>query len=227
MFSIRATSTITGVLFLLAAVSAILGLLLYDPVLNNPNYLIDGVKYKDQIVLGALFELILVVSAIGTASTMFPVLQKYNVTIALWHLCFRFMEAVVIIIGIVSVLSLLSLSQHLTSSPSVDVASIEATGAMLKGAHDWTFMLGPNFFLGINTFMYSYLFYKTKIVPRSISILGLIGSISIFIASLLEMFGVISQLSVWGGLLALPVFATEMILAVWLIVRGFRVTKEG
>ncbi|WP_256237130.1 DUF4386 domain-containing protein [Bacillus sp. EB600] len=92
---------------------------------------------------------------------------------------------------------------------------------MLKAVHDWTFLLGPNFMLGINSMMYSYLFFKSKLVPRFISILGMTGATLVFMAALLEMFGVIQQVSVWGVILSLPVAANEMILAVWLIFKGF------
>ncbi|MNG14370.1 hypothetical protein D3C84_981160 [compost metagenome] len=87
--------------------------------------------------------------------------------------------------------------------------------------HDYTFILGPNLFLGINTMMYSYIFYKSNLVPKFIPILGLTGSALILLAALLELFGVIDQVSAWGAILALPIFANEMILAVWLITKGF------
>ncbi|OCA84119.1 hypothetical protein A8F94_15460 [Bacillus sp. FJAT-27225] len=82
-------------------------------------------------------------------------------------------------------------------------------------------MLGSLFMLGINALMYSYIFYKTKLVPRPISILGITDAASVFICALLVMFGVIDQISVLGGILAVPVVANEMILAVWLISKGF------
>ncbi len=106
IFSIRKSSLIVGVLFILAAVSSVIGgLILYKPILNDPDYLVQGSAHANQVILGAVMELILVVSAVGTATTMFPILRKYNETIALWHLCFRFLEAVIITIGIISVLS--------------------------------------------------------------------------------------------------------------------------
>ncbi|WP_419882547.1 DUF4386 domain-containing protein [Peribacillus sp. B-H-3] len=169
-------------------------------------------------------ELVLVVSAVGTATVMYPFLKKYNKTIAIWHVCFRFMEAIIITIGVISVLSLLTLSQHYIAAGASNLASYQVSGILLKAVHDWTFLLGPNFFLGINTMMYSYIFYKSKLVPRFISILGMSGSVLIFLAAVLEMFGVIDQVSAWGGILALPIFANEMILAVWLITRGFNIS---
>ena len=221
MNSNKRAAKVVGVLFLLAAVTAIIGLNLYNPILKGPDYLTNGSEHANQVILGALMELILIVAAVGTATTMFPFLRKYNETIALWHVCFRFLEAVIITIGVISVLSLLTLSREFVAAGALDIASFQASGTLLKAVHEWTFLLGPNFMLGINTMMYSYIFYKSKLVPRFISILGMTGATLVFIAGLLELFGVIQQVSVWGGLLALPVFANEMTLAVWLIVKGF------
>lgn len=223
-FSTKTASRIAGVLFIIAAITAILGVILYKPILNDSEYLIQGSAHANQVVLGAVMELILVVSAVGTATVMFPFLKKYNRTIAIWHVSFRFMEAVVITIGVISVLSLLTLSQDYIAAGASDIAYYQVSGTLLKAVHDWTFMLGPNFFLGINTIMYSYIFYKSNLVPRFIPLLGMTGSVLIFLAALLEMFGVIDQISVWGGILALPIFANEMILAVWLIIKGFNVS---
>ena len=221
MYSNKKTAKIVGVLLILATVTAVAGVILYNPILNGPDYLTNGSQHANQVILGALMELILVVSAVGTATTMFPILRKYNETIALWHICFRFLEAIIITVGVISVLSLLTLSREFVAAGAQDTASFQTSGIVLNAIHDWTFLLGPNFMLGINTMMYSYIFYKTKLVPRFISILGMIGATLIFTCALFVMFGVFPQLSVWGAILALPVAAYEMILAVWLIVKGF------
>jgi hypothetical protein len=221
MNSNRKAAKIVGVLFILAAVTAVIGLNLYDPILNGPDYLLKGSEHANQVIVGAVMELILVVSAVGTATTMFPLLRQYNETIALWHVCFRFLEAIIITVGVISVLSLLTLSQEFVAAGAPDPSSFHSSGIILQAIHDWTFMLGPLFMLGINTVMYSYIFYKTKLVPRFISILGMTGASCVFICSLFVMFGVFPQISFWGAVLAVPVAANEMILAVWLIVKGF------
>ncbi|AJY75054.1 DUF4386 domain-containing protein [Paenibacillus beijingensis] len=223
-FSTKKSAFIVGVLFILAAVTSIIGgFILYKPILG-PDYLINGSEHANQVILGALMELILVVSAVGTATTMFPILRKYNETMALWHVCFRFLEAIIITIGVISVLSLVTLSREFVATGATDTASFQASGTSLKALHNWTFLLGPNFMLGINTMMYSIIFYKSKLVPRFIPILGITGSVLIFLCSLLVMFGVIEQVSVWGAILALPIFANEMILAIWLIIKGFNLS---
>lgn len=221
-FSTQTASKVIGVLFILAAVTSIIGgLILYKPILNDPDYLIQGSAHANKVVLGAIMELILVVAVVGTATTLFPILRKVNETIALWHVCFRFLEAIVITVGVISVLSLLALSRDYVAEGAPDIASYQVSGTVLKAVHDYTFMLGPNFFLGMNTMMYSYIFYKSKLVPRFIPVLGLTGSALILLAAMLELFGVIDQVSAWGAILALPIFANEMILAVWLIAKGF------
>ncbi len=221
MNSNKKAARLVGILFILAAVTAVIGLLLYDPILNESDYLTAGAEHSRQVVLGAVLELILVVSAVGTATTMYPILKKYDGTIALWHVCFRFLEAVVIIIGIISVLALLTLSQEYIAGGAQNSSAFEASGTVLKAIHEWTFLLGPNFMLGINTIMYSFIFYKSKLVPQFIPIIGMTGGALVFICSILVMFDVIEQVSVWGALLAMPVAANEMILAVWLITKGF------
>ena len=94
-------------------------------------------------------------------------------------------------------------------------------GFMLQAFHRWTMMLGPNLLLGLNTIMYSYLLFRTGLVPKQLAIFGMVTAVMVFIAGLLDMFGVIEPLSTAKGLLALPVGVYEMSLAVWLIVKGF------
>jgi hypothetical protein len=212
---------VTGVFFIVAAITAIIGLRLYDPVLNNSDYLVRGVSYSTQIVAGAVSELVLACTAAGTGMMLYPYLRKFNESLALGYLGFRLLEVVFILIGLVSVLALLKLSQLYTSAPSPDTANFETIGEILKAIHDFTFILGPNFMLGINTFIYSYVFYQLELVPRKLAAIGMLGAICIFIASILEIFGIILQLSIWGGLLAIPIFAFEIFLAFWLILKGF------
>jgi hypothetical protein len=217
----KINAKIIGVLYIVAAITSVIGLLLYDPILNDPNYLVAGAENQNQIILGAFFELVLACCAIGTCIMLYPYLRKHNESIALGYVCFRFFEAIIIVIGILSVLSILALSVEFVSLADPSIAAYQASGTFLLAIHKWTFILGPNFMLGINTMMYSYLLYRSKLVPRFISIMGLIGATSISIAAMLEIFGVIEQISAWGGLLALPIAAFEMTLAVWLMVKGF------
>lgn len=218
----RKHAAVTGFFFIAAAVTAITGLYLYDPILNSPDYLVLGATSSNQIISGAVLELLLACTATGTSIMMYPYLCRFNERLGLAYVCFRLFEVIFILIGIVSVLALLTLSHAYTAAGSVHTNVYAVCGKILQSIHDWTFILGPNFMLGINTFIYSYVFYRSGLVPKALAQFGMIAAGSIFTAALLEMFGVILQLSVWGILLALPIFFFEMILAVWLIIKGFR-----
>jgi hypothetical protein len=211
----------TGLCFILAAVTSIMGKLLYAPVLANPDYLTTGFLHSNQVVLGAVFELILAVTAVGTGMFMYPILRKVDESLGLGYVLFRTLEVVFILVGLIGVLALLTLSKSFMASSTPDSNQFHAIGEVLKGVHDWAFILGPNFMLGINTFLYSLIFYQSALLPRKIALLGLIAAILICVASLLELFGVIQQVSVAGFLFAVPIFIYEMIIAIWLLSKGF------
>ena len=126
-----------------------------------------------------------------------------------------------IAIGLVSILGLLHLSIHYEAGRLASEETLVAIGLLLQAAHRWASMLGPNLMLGLNTVLYSYLLFKTALVPKPLAVFGMITAVSVFIAGLLEMFGVIEPYSTAKGRIALPVGVYEMSLAVWLIVKGF------
>jgi hypothetical protein len=221
MDSNRKNEILVGVLFILAAVTAIIGLALYQPILYDPDYIINGSANETQVIWAAFCELILAFSIIGISVLMYPILNKENESIAIGYVCFRLLEATIIIIGIISLLSIVTLNQEFLKAVNPNVISFLTAGKLLVTVHNWTFLLGPNLALGPSTLMMSYLLYKSKLVPRFIYVLGLSGGSLILICALLVMFGVFPQISVWGGLLAIPVFLYEMTLAVWLIRKGF------
>jgi hypothetical protein len=222
MNSNRKRAIVIGVLFIAAALFSILGLVSYGPVLNNPAYITQGPTSENQIVLGALFELITAATVAGTAIAFFPILKKREESIALGYVGFRLLEAVLIIIGLVSILTLLTLRQAYEGGAALAVPSLQTADELLRSIHDWAFIIGPNFMLGIGTLLYSYLLYQTRLVARPIAVMGLVGAVSVYTAALLEMFGVIEQVSVWGAALSMPVAIYEMTLAVYLILKGFR-----
>jgi len=221
MDSNRKNEILVGVLFILAAVTAIIGLALYQPILYDPDYIINGSANETQVIWGAFCELILAFSVIGISIMMYPILNKENESLAIGYVCFRLLEATIIIIGIISLLSVVTLNQEFAKSVNPNVISFLTAGKLLVTVHNWTFLFGPNLALGPSTLMMSYLLYKSKLVPRFIYVLGLGGGSLILACALLVMFGVFPQISVWGGLFAIPVFLYEMILAVWLIGKGF------
>jgi hypothetical protein len=221
----KRNAIVTGAFFITATVTAIIGLKLYDPILLNPDFLKTGVINPDQIVLGVIFESILAISAVGTAIMMYPYLKRFSESWGLGYVCFRVLEVVFILIGLLSMISIVTLSQAYINSTQSDLASFQTTAKLLKTIHDWTFVFGPHFMLGVNTFIYSTIFYKSNLVPKKLSALGITGAVMIFIGAILEIFGIISSVGSEIIVIALPIAFYEMILAGWLIVKGFNLNN--
>jgi hypothetical protein len=218
MASMRRTAAVAGTLYLVTHVTSIAGLALYTPVLRDRDYIV-GAGADSQVILGAVLEGILALAIIGTAVTLFPVVKRQHEGVALGYVGLRTLEAAIIAAGIVSLLAVVTLRQE---SAGADAASLLTVGRALVVFHDWTFLLGPAFVLGINTVLMAYLMYRSGLVPRFIGLLGLIGGPLVFASAVAVMFGVYEQVSVWGSVTALPVFAWELGLAGWLVIKGFR-----
>ena len=193
MNSNRDIAILVGVLYILAAVTAIIGFALYQPILSDTEYIIRGSANEMQVVWGAFNELILAFSVIGISVMMFPVVNKENESIAVGYVCFRLLEAILIIIGIISLLSIVTLSQEFEKTVAPNASSYLIAGKLLVTIHNWTFLLGPNLALGPSTLMMSYFLYESKLVPRFISVLGLVGGSLILTCALLVMFGIFLQ----------------------------------
>lgn len=161
MNSNRKNATIIGILFIAATVFSILGLVSYGPILNNPEYLMAGPTRGNQIILAAIFEMITAVTVAGTAIAFFPILRKRDETVALGYVGGRLLEAVFIIVGLVSLLTLLTLRQEFANGAALDASALQTADKLLRSTHAWAFILGPNFMLGINTLLYSSLLYGT------------------------------------------------------------------
>jgi hypothetical protein len=221
--STRRSAVVAGVFFIVAAVAAIIGLALEGPVLNDSRYIVSGSGADDRVILGAFFEVILVISVIGTAVMLFPIVRRQNESIALGYVAGRVVEGVVIVVGIMSVLSVVTLKNDFAGAAGgADTPSLILAGKSLVVIHNWTFLFGPSLAIGVNTLLLAYLMYTSRLVPRVIPVLGLVGGPVIFGSGTAEMFGLYQQISVWGSVGAIPVFLWEMSLAVWMIAKGFK-----
>jgi len=217
----RRTAAVAGGLFLVTEIAAIAGLLLYGPALNQADY-VAGPGADTRVITGALCEVILALAVVGTGVTLFPVIRKQNESIALGYVCGRLLEAAVIVVGIISVLSVVTLRREAAAgAPGLDTAPLLAAAKALVAVHDWAFLLGPNVVLGANTLLLAHLMHRSGLVPRPIAGLGLVGGALICASATAVLFGLYPQVSTPGSLAALPVFAWEVTLAVRLIAKGF------
>lgn len=213
---------VTGVFFIVAAAAAIAGLILYGPVLDNPDYIIDPAASDTSVLWGAVLEVFVAISVAGTAIALFPVIRRQVEGVALGYVCGRLLEATVIVVGMISLLSIVTLRQEAGDiHDPASTPSLLTAGSLLVAVHDWTFLVGPNLMFGLNTLMLAYLMHTSRLVPRPIALLGLVGGPLAFGSGLLILFDLYEQISGWGALFTLPGFAWEMSLAVWLIAKGF------
>ncbi|HET7042592.1 MAG TPA: DUF4386 domain-containing protein [Gemmatimonadales bacterium] len=221
MGTMRFRAIITGLLFIIASTTAVIGYMLYGPIIDGPDYLVNGAARGNLVVLGALNEFILACAAIGTGLMLYPHLRRHDESLALGYVCFRFFEAVVITVGLVGVLALLSVSRDFAGSSAPDAEAFRATGTALLAVREWAFILGPGVLLGLNTSMYSYVLFRTRLVPRPIAAMGMTGAALVLIAGLLMLLDVLQPMSPGAGLLSATVAVYEMVLAAWLIAKGF------
>jgi hypothetical protein len=214
---------VTGVLFLITYVTSIpAAVFLYPPVLDDPRYIV-GAGADTRVSLGAFLELILIIANIGTTVVLWPVLKRVNEILALGFVTARVMESVFIAVGILSVLSIVTLRQDFAGAAAgADAGSLLAVGASLVVLHDWTFLLGPGFVVGVgNGLILGYLMYRSGLVPRGMAILGLIAGPVLIARFVGILFGVFEPGSALGGLMVVPEFLWELSLGIWLTVRGF------
>ncbi len=221
MSSHRKIALVTGVFFILTFISAIAGLILYGPVLNDPDYVL-GAGADTRVQWGAFCEVILAISNIGTAVALFSIVKRVNEGVALGYVATRVLEGTIIVVGIISVLSVVTLRQEFAGAAGANAASPTTAGQSLVAIHDWTFLFGPDFCAGIgNGILLGYLMYTSGLVPRRMALLGVIGGPLAVVSATLTLFGLIEQTSAPDFLLTLPEIAWELSLAIWLIVKGF------
>jgi hypothetical protein len=210
---------LTGLLFLITYATSIPPVLwFYVPALSDPAYVL-GTGVDVGLSWGALLELVLITANIATAVVLFPILKRISEIFALGFLAARIVECVFIAVGILSLLALGTLRLDPTG---MDDAALLVVGKALVAVHDWTFLLGPGTVVGVgNGLILGYLMYTSRLVPRAMAILGLIGGPALLAASVALQFGVIEIGSIWQVIATIPEFFWELSLGIWLLVKGF------
>jgi hypothetical protein len=223
MDTTRKTARVVGVLFIITFVTAIpAALLLYTPVLDDANFIV-GAGADAGVALGAFLEVLLIIANVGTAVVLFPVLKRQNEALALGYVTARLVECTFIAIGIVSILSVLTLRADFAGAAGADAASLVIVGQSLVAVHDWTFLLGPGFIVGVgNGLILGYLMYRSGLVPRRMALLGLIAGPVLCAGGIAVLFGVIDPGSPLKALAAAPEFVWELSLGIYLMVKGFK-----
>lgn len=214
--SLRRTALIAGALYVLTFIS-IPVLVLYGPV-HDHNYII-GPGPDNGVMYGGMLELIVALAGIGTAITLYPVVKRQNQSLALGFVATRTLEASLIFVGVVSLLSVVTLRQNFAGAGG---PSLVPTGSALVAVYDWTFTLGQGLMPVANAVLLGTLMYRSGLVPRAIPLLGLIGAPILLASKVATILGIDEGVSTWSGLAAVPVAVWELSLGLWLLIKGFR-----
>lgn len=218
----RKIAMIAGVLFVLTFVFSIPARFLYAPILDDANFIL-GSGSIGQVRLGALLEVLLIVANVGTALALYPVLKKQFETGAISYVAARLMESAAIAVGVVSVISIITMREDLAGASGAGAAQLVTEGQSLVALLEGSFLLGPGIIVGFgNGMLLGYMMYRTGLVPRRMAMLGLVGGPLLLVSGALVLFGVHEQVSASAFLLALPEILWEASFGIYLIVKGFK-----
>ena len=220
MNTYRKNAIIVGVLFIIATVLAVLGRSFLQPILDAQDYLIKISANENQVIIGGLLALLAAFACAGIAIGLYPVLKKHHEALALGSVGLRVMEGMLYIVGVVALLSLLTLSQEYVTAGASNASLFQASGTSLLAVRDWAGKLSIIAFT-LGALMYYYVFYQSNLIPRWLSGWGFIGAALSLAGALLAISGQIIYFSTPFILIQLPIGVQEMVLAVWLIVKGF------
>jgi hypothetical protein len=217
----RKNAISVGVLFIIATVLGVLGKTKFlDPLLDAPDYLTKISANENQAIIGGLLVLLSAFACAGIAIGLYPVLRKHNGALALGSVGFRVMESMLYIIGVVCTLALITLSQEYVKTGASNASSFQISGTLLLAVKDSAGLLSVITFT-IGALMYYCVFYRSKIIPRWLSGWGFVAAALSLACALLTIFGQLIPFSTVFILLQLPIGLQELVLAVWLIAKGF------
>lgn len=217
----RRAATIVGWLFIVTYVTSISAKIGFYPPLFDGNY-VTGPGEDSRVLWGAFAECILIIANIGTAVVLFPVLRRWSESLSLSYVASRVLESTVIVVGIVSVLAVVTMRQDVAGASNADTASLLAASSSLVAIHDATFLLGPAFCAGFGTgILLGYMMFRSGLVPRRLAAIGLVGGPLAFASATAVLFGVYDQVSPWSFAMTFPEMVWEMSLGIWLIAKGF------
>jgi hypothetical protein len=220
MSTYRKAAILAGILFIAGLVFDLLSEGVTGSLVNTPEYLRSLSSSGNQVLVGALFELIDALASAGIALALYPVLKRSHEGLALGAVGFRLMECVFYLVDILGLLLLLALSQAFVKAGMPADAYFQTLGTLIKAARMWA-----NYVLAVSAFslgamMYYTVLYRARLVPRWLAGWGGVGAACALVAAVLMLFG-LAPYSLPMIILILPIALQEQVLAIWLLVKGF------
>lgn len=218
----RKTATVVGVLFIAATLAGVLSVV-FGPNLAAPDYLTSLSANPTQGRVGGLLEFAMAVLIAGIAIWLYPVLRKHSETLAVGYVVARTIEVVVFTVAVISLLALVTLSREYAVAGSPDAPYFQTLGALLLAVREWGGGVCATIVFGLSALMLNYVLFGARLVPRWVSGWGLVGAALYFASGFFPLFGY-GPRSTIVALLNVPLGLQEMVLAVWLVAKGFRST---
>jgi hypothetical protein len=216
----RKSAVIVGILFLFGFAGAIT-LALTKPILDDSDFLNKISANENQIILGAFFQFMMATACAGIGIALYPILRKYYVGLAMGVVASRVIESVFQIVAFIILLLLVTLSNEFVKAGAPASSFFQTAGSLLKAGNFWFNQMAAILAWSIGALMYYYVFYQTKLIPRWLSGWGIVGIILVVVVSMLLMFRVITPMSQIQIVLSIPIALQELVLALWLIAKGF------
>ncbi len=226
MDSDRTTAIVAGILFIIATVASIGSTAVTSPILTASDYLSKVNASQNQVVLGAIFQFIASVASASIAISLYPILRRYHEGLALGSVGFRIIEAVFGVVAALGLMSLVTLSQNFVNAGSPAGSDYQTLGTLIKAVINWSSFVFLALAFTLGALLYYYIFYRSKLIPRWLSGWGLVAAALSLSAALWTAFSG-DFLSTTVVVLNLPIGVQEMVLAVWLIVKGFALPVRG
>jgi Domain of unknown function (DUF4386) len=220
IYSLNVRAKIVGMLFIIGTISGIIGAIIMKPALDAADYLVQVSESQNLVLAGVCFELIMAVACASIAIWLYPVLKEYSESLALGAVCFRLIEGTFYIVSVISLLLLIAVSQAYVNAGAPD-SSYQLLGDLLQSGHKMIQAVAVLLPFCIGALMYYYIFFQTRLVPRWLAAWGMIGVTLCIVASMLVLFRVMDQMSLAQVILNFNILVQEMVLALWLIIKGF------
>ncbi len=222
MKPIRNKTIIAGILIIAGMIAGILSV---APAVDSTEYLSKAAENANQVIIGAVFQFIMSIAYLGFALALYPIIKNPNQGLSLGFLSFRILASTLVIIGTIILVSILALSQEYVKLLPQDSSSFEALGYLLKTARDLINHVFMILVFCISNLLFYILMIKSKYIPLWLSIWGGLGALLSAVASLLVLFGAIEIITSEYIVLNIPTALQEIILAIWLIIKGFDKTQ--
>jgi hypothetical protein len=216
----RKTAALVGALFIIATVTAITAIVVLGDAFEGADFLVGLPDVGNAVVTAAVLELVLATSLIGIGALMLPVFKRHGEGLAQAYYGLRLTEAIFIIVATTCLVAMLAMGGQ-CADDDLDLAGAEAMGALLMALREWAFAIGTLIFLGLGALTLNYLFYVSGLIPRWLSVWGLIGGAGVLVYGVISLYNMDMDSFSAVNLLAAPIAVQEMVFASYLIIKGF------